>query len=156
MNKVICIALIGALPAANAQQLPPIRPIGPIERVSTELQSVTAAVALSDGRVYVNDAIRRRVLLLDAALSHPHVVADSTSATHNAYGARVGTLIAFRGDSALFIDPSSRSMLVLGPTAQIDRVIAMPKTDAGTTVLFDPAAGVPGIDARGRLISIMS
>jgi len=157
MNKAICVWLTLALPAARAQQLPPIRPIGPIERVSAEpLWSATTAVALNDGRVYVNDAATRRVLLFDSTLSHARAVADSTSATANAYGTRSGTLIAFRGDSALFVDPASRSMLVLGPDGKIDRVIAMPKTDAGPLLQFNLAEGVPGFDARGRLISLMS
>jgi len=156
MNKVIWIGLILALPAARAQQLPAIRPIGPIERVSTEtLRAVTTAVALSDGRVYVNDAAKRRVLLFDSTLSHPQVVADSTIITAKA-GIQSGTLITFRGDSALFVDPPSRSMLVLGPDGKIDRVIAIPKTDAGPTVQFNLSEGVPGFDARGRLISLMS
>jgi hypothetical protein len=157
MNKVICIALIAALPAARAQRLPPIRPIGPIESVSTEpLRSATTAVALSDGRVYVNDAITRRVLLFDSTLSHPQVVADSTSATAKTYGTRSGTLIPFRGDSALFVDPASQSMLVLGPDGKIDRVIAMPQTGTGVAFQFNLLEGVPGFDTRGRLISIMS
>jgi hypothetical protein len=154
MNKVICIWLMVALPAARAQQLPPIRAIGPIERVSTEpLWAATTAVALSDGRVYVNDVMRRRVLLFDSTLSHAQVVADSTSITAKA-GTQAGTLIAFRGDSALFLDPASHSMLVLGPGAKIDRVIAMPQPATGPQLQFN--AGVPGLDARGRLIALMS
>jgi hypothetical protein len=157
MNKVICIGLIAALPAVQAQQLPPIRPVGPIERVSTEaLRSVTTVVPLSDGRVYVNDAGARRVLLFDSTLSHPQVVADSTSATTKAYGARSGTLIRFRGDSALFVDPASQSMLVLGPDGKIDRAIAMPQTGTGAAFQFNLVEGAPGFDSRGRLISIMS
>src|SRR5205814_3141964 len=158
MSNVVCIALIAAaLPVARAQQLPPIRPIGQIERVSTEpLGAATTAVALSDGRVYVNDVPHRRVVLFDSTLSRPQAVVDySTSVTANDYGHRPGTLFAFRGDSALFFDPASQSMLVLGPDAKVDRVIAMPQPATGPAFQINLAAGVPGFDARGRLVSVM-
>src|SRR5262249_8741638 len=82
---------VGALAVATAhvvgaQKPPAVRPLGPITRVSTEpLSSVATAVAISDGRVFVNDVLSRRVLLFDSTLSKAQVVADSTSATANAY-----------------------------------------------------------------------
>src|SRR5215510_514894 len=122
MIKILCIGVLVALPTARAQRLPPVRPLGPIERVSTEpMRAATTAVALSDGRVYVNDVANRRVLLFDSTLSHAQAVADSTSVTAKAYGTRPGTLFAFRGDSVLFVDPASQAMLVLGPLGKIDR-----------------------------------
>src|SRR5215467_11855969 len=159
MSRIVGIALVFVtFPVARAQQLPPVRPLGPIERVSTEpMRAATTAVALSDGRVYVNDVANRRILLFDSTLSHAQAVADSTSVTAKAYGARPGTLFAFRGDSALFVDPASGSMLVLGPDGRIDRVIAMP-TRPGAPVapfVFDVLAGVPGFDRRSRLVSTM-
>jgi len=158
MSKIVCFALItAAASVARAQQLPPIRPIGPIERVSTApLGTATTAVALSDGRVYVNDVLNRRVVLFDSTLSHAQAVADSTSVTAKAYGTRPGTLFAFRGDSALFVDPASQSMLVLGPDGKIDRVIAMPQTGTGAMFQINVLEGVPGFDTRGRLVSVMS
>jgi hypothetical protein len=158
MSKMICIALMAAaMPAVQAQQLPPIRPIGPIERVSTEpLGTATTAVALSDGRVYVNDVLNRRVVLFDSTLSRQQSVADSTSVTAKAYGARPGTLFAFRGDSVLFVDPASQSMLVLGPDAKINRVIASPQPATGVQFQINVLVGVPGFDRRGRLVSVMA
>ncbi|HEY4215777.1 MAG TPA: hypothetical protein VGM67_01495 [Gemmatimonadaceae bacterium] len=137
---------------AAAQQLPPVRPIGPVTHVSTEsLSSVAAAVALHDGRVYVNDMTGRRVLLFDPTLAHATVVADSTDATANAYGNQAGSLIRFRGDSALYIDPTSLSMLVLGPDGHVARVMAMPRPgDAGS--LMGGLFGNPGVDAHGHLV----
>lgn len=154
-RAICCILIIAAARTAMAQTLPAIRPLGPIERVSAEpLMSVNTTVALSDGRVYVNDVTAHRVLLFDSTLTRAQVVADSTSVTAKAYGPRPGTLFAFHGDSALFVDPASGSMLVLGPDARIDRVIAMPRP-SGAPFQLNAIVGVPGFDARGRLVSVM-
>src|SRR5437773_7470556 len=137
--------------ASGAQKPPAIRPVGPIERVSTEpLASVSTAVRLPDGRVYANDVVARRVLLFDSTLANGRVVADSTSATSNAYGARPGVLIRYRRDTALFIDPASGSMLVLSSAGKIERVMAVPRPGGAP---FTPnIGGTPGFDARGRLV----
>jgi hypothetical protein len=147
------LAFAGAASVAGAQKPPAVRPLGPITRVSTEpLSSVSAAIPLTDGRVFVNDVATRRVLLFDSALAKSQVVADSTSATANAYGRRPGVLIAFRGDTALFLDPASRSMPVLSPAGKIARVMAMPSTGSPVPILLPALAGFPGIDAAGRLV----
>ena len=121
----LLVAAVCAAPLPlPAQKEPAVRPLGPITHVSTEpMATVTTAVALSDGRVYVNDVASRRILLFDSTLSTAKVVADSTSVTAKAYGARPGGLLAYRGDSALFVDPASSSMPVLSPK-QSDRFAA--------------------------------
>src|SRR6478672_10307222 len=86
-----------------AQTLPPIRQLGPVTAVAKEpLGAVTTVRSLPDGRVLVNDIIGRRVVMFDSSLATVTVVADTTSATANAYGVRPGGLIPFRGDSTLF------------------------------------------------------
>ncbi len=148
-------AILAAIPA-GAQKPPAIRALGPIEKVSTEpLASVATAIALSDGRVYANDIVARRVLLFDPSLGTVKVVADSTSATAKAYGARPGGMFAFHGDSVLFADPASSSMLVLGPSGKIDRVMAIPRPSSGAPFLLNAAFGLPALDARGRLVALM-
>jgi hypothetical protein len=137
---------------AGAQKRPPIRLIGPIVRVSAEpMASISAAVAISQARVFVNDVVAHRVLLFDSTLAKAIVVADSTSATSKAYGARPGGLIAYRGDSALFIDPASNSMPVLSPEGRITRVMAIPQPDRRTAGL-GVGFYTPGFDAQGRFI----
>ena len=101
-------------------------------------------------KVLVNDITARRVLLLDSTLSHAVVVADTTSATANGYGAYAGTLIRYRGDSALFVDPSSLSMFVLGPAGAVARVMAIPRPN-DIQGLVGGLFGTPGVDPRGRL-----
>jgi len=153
MPTLIPRTLIGLLLAsgtAGAQQPPPVRSLGPVEHTSTEpLASVRSAVPLADGRVYVNDIRGRRLLLFDSTLATFTVVADTTDATANAYD-RSGTLIRFRGDSALLIQYSTLSMLVLGPSGTIARVMATPRPSDAVFLLGDD--GGPAFDAQRRLV----
>ncbi len=158
MNRPTFGALCGALVVAGAsaasaqQQLPPIRPLGPVAHVSKELLgSVSAVRALPDGRVLVNDITGRRVVLFDSTLATFTVVADSTSATANAYSSRLGGLIAYRGDSTLFIDPSSLSMLVIDGAGKIARVMSAPRPSDANFLIGGPF-GMPGFDGQGRLV----
>jgi len=152
-TPVLLAALLAAIASAHGQRAPAVRPLGPITRVSTEpLGSVTTAVPLSDGRVYVNDFASRRVPLLDSTLATAKIVADSTSVTAKAYGARPGALLAYRGDSALFVDPASSSMPVLSPAGAIARVMAMPMIGNRLPVNLTNPFNIPGFDADGRLI----
>jgi hypothetical protein len=144
--------LVSLADAAGAQQARAVRSLGSIERVSAvPLSSVAAALLMPGGRVLVNDITGHRVLLLDSTLATATLVADTTAATANAYGRDAGTLIRFRGDTALYIDPSSLSMLVLDPSGKIARVMAVPRPDEAPH-LIGAAFGTPGVDARGRLV----
>ena len=154
MNRMLLIitSLIAAAASqVAAQSLPRIRQITRVEHFTTDsLASASAVVALHDGRILVNDVLGRRVLLFDSTLAHPIVVADTTSATANAYGARPGGLIAFRRDSALFIEPSTLSMFVLGPTGAIARVMAIPRPSDASGL--SAITHTPGVDAQNRLV----
>lgn len=135
-----------------AQQLPPVRQLGPVVTTTSEkLGAVSAIRQLSDGRVLVNDIIGRRVLLFDSALKTFTVVADTTSATANAYGSRAGGLIAYHGDTTLFVDPASLSMLVVDPNGKIARVMSAPRANDANFLVGGPF-GTPGFDPQGRLI----
>jgi hypothetical protein len=138
--------------SAAAQSPPPIRPLGPTVAKSNEtFASVVNVRALSDGRVLVNDPAKRRVLLFDSTLASFTVVADSTPATANAYGGRFANLIAYRGDSTLFVDAQSLSMLVIDPAGKIGRVMSVPRAeDVGS--LAGPMGGATGFDRSGRLV----
>lgn len=132
------LLLLGATSiAAQAQTLTPapagsrpaIRPLGPVTATSSEAFGVVSNLrALPGGRALVNDVVNRRVVLLDEKLSVVKVVADTTAATANAYGANPGNLIAFRGDSTLFVDAQSLSMLVIAPNGEVARVMSVPRS----------------------------
>lgn len=149
-SPVAALFLVAAL--AQAQQLPPVRALGTTVARSTEpMGSVSAAVPLPGGKVLVNDILGRRVLLFDSTLTTFTVVADSTSSTANAYGGRTGGLLQYKGDSALFVDPQSISMLVIKPNGEIGRVMSAPRPQDVMSLIGGPN-GIPGFDASGRLV----
>ena len=119
---------------------------------STEtIGSLAAVRQLPNGSVLVNDQARRRVLLLDSTLHLVSVVADSTVNTNSAYGQRPGGLIAYRGDSTLFVDPASLSMLVIDPSGKLTRTMAAPRPN-DVNFLTGGAMGNAGFDTKGRLV----
>ena len=145
------VAMLFATPAFS-QTLPPVRPIGATVARSTEvLGSASTAIALPGGKVLVNDILKRRVVMFDSTFTQVTVVADSTSSTANAYGNRAGGLLAYRGDSALFVDPASMSMLVINSEGKITRVMSAPRPQDVNFLIGGPN-GFPGFDAKGRLV----
>ncbi len=136
---------------ATAQQRPPIRQLGAVTATATEtLGNVAGVRALPNGSILVNEMSGRRVLMFDSKLGTFKVVADSTTATANAYGGRSGSLLAYRGDSTIFVDPSSVSMLVIDGSGKVARVMAIPRAEDAATI--GSPAGNAGFDAAGRLI----
>ena len=143
-------------PSATAAPLPgpAIHLIQSAQAVSVEpLGAVNSVRHLPDGRVLVNDGTRRRLLLLDSTLTNVTVVLDSLTEVENAYGTRAGSLIAYRGDSSLFIDPATLAMLVLDGSGRIVRVRAVPRAqDVNWITSPTFSYGVPGVDGAGRLV----
>jgi len=99
----------------------------------------------------VHDLTGRRVLLFDSTLTKVEVVADTTGAAANAYTPRLGGLIAYRGDSTLFVDPTALTMSVLDPNGAFIRNIAVPRAREARNLIGGPF-GTPGFDAQGRLV----
>lgn len=123
------LAVSSATGGAQQAARPPIRPLGAVAAKSAESFGAIAGLRhLPDGRLLVNDLRGRRVVMLDASLAPIAVVADTTSATGNAYASRFGGLLPYRGDSSLFVDPQSLSMLVIDPAGKVGRVMSIPRT----------------------------
>lgn len=99
----------------------------------------------------MNDITRRQVLLLDSTFTKTTAVADTTSATGRAYSARYAGLIAFHGDSTLFVDPASVSVLILDSNGRLGRVMAVPRPQE-TVYLVGGPHGTPAFDLSGRLV----
>ncbi|HSA55929.1 MAG TPA: hypothetical protein VLE53_09500 [Gemmatimonadaceae bacterium] len=147
------VAIALSMPAVvGAQNEIPVREVGPAEAASSETVGFLYGLReLSDGRVLVNDAGRRRLLLFDRALAQAKILADSAAGTPVAYGARPTGIIPYLGDSTLLIDQSARAFLVLDPEGKVARVMSPPRAgDIG--FMWNPAIGTPGFDAGGRLI----
>ena len=152
MLKYIAVAALFSATPALSQTLPPVRPLGATVARSTEpMGGVSTAISLPGGKVLVNDILKRRVLLFDSTFTTFTIVADSTSSTANAYGGRTGGLLPYRGDSALFVDPSSMSMLVITPEGKITRVMSAPRPQDVNFLIGGPT-GTPGFDPKGRLV----
>ncbi len=138
------------IPAA-AQTRPAPRPLGAVVATTpAPFGSVSSIRGLSGGRVLVNDPTRRQVLMLDSSLAIQAVVADTTPATGNAYSGRFAGLLAYRGDSTLFVDPQSLSMLMIHPDGRLGRTMSIPNTQEAA--FLAGAQGNPGVDPQGRII----
>src|SRR5439155_484089 len=74
--------------------------------------AVPAVRQLSGGKLLVNDIAKRQLTLLDPSLQMAVIVADSASGSPNSYGTAPGGLVAYTGDSTLFVDPVGLSMFV--------------------------------------------
>ncbi|HTR78189.1 MAG TPA: hypothetical protein VMH39_08770 [Gemmatimonadaceae bacterium] len=149
---LVSTTLAAATAAAQAKPaaIPPIRPLGPIVRVSSDnLDYIASIRVLSDGRVLVNDSRGKRVVLFDSSLTHLSTVADTTGATTRAYGASGGWLFPFTGDSSLFADNASLSFLVIDPAGKIGRVMAAPRGSGGQLAYLSTAF----VDPQGRVVS---
>ena len=136
-----------------SQSLPPVRPLGAVVRISPSdvFGSISSVRPLPGGRVLVNDLTRRQLLLLDSTFAMEAVVADTTAATANAYSGRTAGLIPYRGDSSLFIDPASLSMLVIDGAGKVTRVMAVPRPSDAQFMIGGPF-GTPGFDSKGRIV----
>ncbi|MGH7679197.1 MAG: hypothetical protein ACRENU_12065, partial [Gemmatimonadaceae bacterium] len=151
MRIRLSILTLSAVSTLGAQQTPAIRQLGSVVATSRETFGSSIAVRHSKNGVLVNDVQARRLLMLDPALATFSVVADSTPATANAYAGRTGGLLAYRGDSSLFVDPQSMSMLVVDPDGKVGRVMSVPRSQ-DAMVLGNPIIGNAVIDAKGRLV----
>lgn len=150
--RLLVSVLCAAAPLA-AQQLPPVRPLGAVTKVSPAelLGSVTSVRPLPDGGAIVNDLTRRQLLVLDADFKVKSVIADTTPATANSYSSRIAGLMQYRGDSSLFVDPQSLSMLVIDGKGEVIRVMAVPRPEDANFMIGGPF-GTPGVDPQGRIV----
>ncbi|MEP6495732.1 MAG: hypothetical protein ABJF01_23815 [bacterium] len=102
----------------------------------------------SDGSVLVNDAARRQITLFDTTLATSTVVMDSTPGTSTSYGQFATALIPFLGDSSLFGDRPTQTMLVLDGRGRVARSLALPRR----LDFFAVNSGPSAMDAEGRLV----
>lgn len=151
MLKVSTLLVVSAS-ALAAQQAPAVRLINAPDASSKQtLGNVAAVRQLPTGRLLVNDIAKRQLLMFDPTLAGATIVADSTSGGANSYGPGPGSIIAYSGDSTLFIDPRDLSMFVLDPNGAIARVAAVPRSQ-DAPMLGSNILGSPALDSKGRLV----
>lgn len=143
----IILGIAAAASVTGAQDRSKIRQLGPVAAKSTEPVTNPTVRVFSSG-ILVNEPTKRRVILFDSTLSKFTIVADTTLETGNAYAGRFGSLLGYKGDSSLFMDPQSMSMLVIDPSGKIARVMSMPSSQNSFGL------GLPGAayDGLGHLI----
>ncbi len=143
------VSALVATPSLQAQQPVPVRELSSATAKSSEhFGTIFGMRQLQGGKVLVNDGLRRRLVVLDEALSNPTVVIDSVSEGGNSYGPRAAPLIPYLSDSTLFVDGASLSLLVLDPNGKVAHVMSAPKPGD----LRFLASGASGVDAQGSLV----
>ncbi|WP_145978934.1 hypothetical protein [Gemmatimonas phototrophica] len=155
--RLLLAALALAAPTLRAQaptssSRPAIRPLGSVKAVSKDsLGTVNNIRALPGGKLLVNDITAKRVLLLDSTFAVLKVVADTTPGNPNAYGGGLASLIAFRGDSTLFVDAQSLSMLVIDANGEVQRVMSVPRAQ-DAMMLAAGGMGAGAYYSEGHLV----
>jgi hypothetical protein len=158
MAVVFSVALTAQTPSPTSAPAatpsgPPVRRISTASAVSSEqIGTITGVRELPNGKLLLNDGARRRLVLMDTTLKTIGVVLDSLAEVENTYGTRPGTLIAYRGDSSLFVDPASYAMLVIDPAGRIARVRSVPRVEDANRLGGGDANARSGIDALGRVV----
>jgi hypothetical protein len=101
----------------------------------------------ANGTVLVNDGFGRRLSAFDSTLQHATIIADTALGSPFNYGTRPAPIIPYLGDTVLFIDYNSETLVMVGPGGKVGRVLAPPKTADLRWI----GVGVSGADAAGRL-----
>jgi hypothetical protein len=149
--RSICACLLSLAALGGALAPVPTRSLGPVVATSQTLGSVSEIRQLSDGRVLVNDAGSKQVLLFDSLLKTSKVVLDSGGLQDHRYGTRGGPLIPYLADTTLFLDYAASALVVIDANGRVARTAATPPTGGrgGITTML---TGRARPDARGRLL----
>jgi hypothetical protein len=136
-------------PTLRAQSPVPIRELSHPDATTKEsFANIFGVRQLADGRLLVNDGVRRQLVALSADFATRTVLIDSAANGGQSYGPRAAPLIPFVADSTLFVDAQSLSLLVIDPTGKIARVMSSPR--ASDLRLL--AGSASGTDRNGNLI----
>jgi hypothetical protein len=146
------VALATAAGPARAQTIPVVDLPVATAKTSQPLNAVLSVRQLAGGKVLVDDAGSRRLVLFDSTLATSTTVLDSTSGGANSYGRRPIPLVGYLGDSTLFADLNSKTVLVIDPSGRIARALAMPSGSSPSDLLNRST----GVDTKGRIIYVSS
>ncbi|MEP6780077.1 MAG: hypothetical protein ABJC26_09330 [Gemmatimonadaceae bacterium] len=148
------VAFVTLRAPAIAQSAPRVYDVSVVRSSdSTTLSDVTRIAPLRNGNIVVNDAKRRRLLLLDSTLRLLKVIADTNTGSVNRYGIETGTgaLVPYVGDSSLMLDGESRTLVVIGPDGKFIRSMA-PVHQRDLMALAGGVNNAAATDKLGRLI----
>lgn len=144
-----CTIAVFSVPVVAAAQTVPIREMAaPDARTTESFGNIFGVRQLKGGKVLVNDAARRQLIILDEKFASRTIAIDSATTGGQSYGPRASPLIPYLADSSLFVDGASLTLLVIDPTGKITRVMSAPKpSDVGAL-----ASGAAGVDVKGNLV----
>ena len=143
------IAAAFSASASSAQGTIPIGTLLPVAATTSEpLGLILGIKHLSDGRLLVNDAGGRRLVLFDPTLTRATVVADTTDKAPLNYGPNPTPLIPYLGDSSLFLDRRALAFQLLDGQGRAVRTMALPKA-SDTPLIW---GGRVLADGAGRLV----
>lgn len=145
-----------AMPASSQTTIK-VRELSAPIAVSTDTFGVRVSVRpLSDGRVLVNDIQRFRVLMYEPSLKTFTAALDSSGTSGALGGAGIQIpsvhLIAMPGDSTMYVDVATRSLLTLDPHGKVAHVTALPRPGDIVTLAVGAIYGTPTLDKAGRLV----
>jgi hypothetical protein len=147
----VCCA---AAPAFAQQTIPVVSVSSPTARTTTTVGAVLGIRELPGGRLLVNDAGRRRILIFDSTLTTMTVALDSTPGLSNSYGPRPAEIIRYRGDSTLMTEIGSQEVVVLDRHGRVVRALAMPTFPDEEIAMSFPFPPPKAMDNRGRLLAV--
>lgn len=151
IHLLVAAALVVSARGASCQS-PAVRrlPLPLAESQPGVVASIAALRATTSGHVFINDIVRRQVVMLDSSLHLVRVVTDGEGSRAH-YGNGATGLFAFSGDSTLFLSGATLSIAVLDADGNVARIMAPPRpNDFGQ--LIGGAAGSPAFDALQRLV----
>src|SRR4051812_27834654 len=114
---------LGAWAPSVEQGVPIVELAPPSARTPTTFGSVLGLREVAGGKVLVNDARRKQLLMYDTTLTTSRILYDSVPGVSNSYGPLGVALIPYSGDSSLMLDISSGpgSILVLDGEGRVVR-----------------------------------
>lgn len=143
------VAILCSASFAGAQSPIAVRETGRVEAVTSALfGNIFGVRELAGGKLLINDGVRRQITVVDATLANGRIVLDSTSDGLNSYGPKAAPLIPFPGDSSLFVDGASGTLLVIDRNGAISHVLSAPKTSD----LRYLAGGASAVDRNGNIV----
>jgi len=117
------------------------------------ISNVYVVRVMPDGRPMVNDANKRRLLLIDTSMKTFKIIADTAGEAKNNFGNNLGGLLFYPSDSVAWVDRASQSLTIVDRDGNFGRTFSPPKASDMIYFQYSSAAnyGLPGFDAKGRL-----
>jgi hypothetical protein len=156
VRAFVALAATPIVHGAYAQQSADI-PVRQVTILASTDSGVVANVyvvrVMSDGSMILNDASKRRLLLIDTSMKKFKVIADTAGESKVPFGNQLGGMLFFPGDSIAFVDRPSQALTMIDGRGSVGRTFSPPKAGDIGYFLYSATSnyGLPGFDSKGRL-----